>query len=162
LIDNCSCEIMSAGGAGDFRVINTAREAQNRAMSEKGLLKMLGKPLSTACVVYGSSSFNPLSLLLPTRRCERQGELSTGCVRYVCRHPISDFACLAISSSSSSSNDCRELGFDFSESKDKDWGTVVTIHTDHANAYTWNYRFFAHDSSLCVNFHRINAACGIS
>lgn len=83
--DGFSCEIISAGSAGDLRVMNTARESQNKEMSQKNILKKLG---------YDSRR----SRLPPT------------------------------------------IGFDFAESRDRDWGNLVTIHKDRGDAYSWRYK----------------------
>lgn len=40
--DGYSCEMISCGSGGDIRLINTARESQNREMSQKVILKKLG------------------------------------------------------------------------------------------------------------------------
>lgn len=32
------------------------------------------------------------------------------------------------------------IGVDFSETREKDWGNMVSIHKNHSNAYTWKYR----------------------
>ena len=32
------------------------------------------------------------------------------------------------------------LDFDFSETRARDWGNMVTVHTGHANAYVWKYK----------------------
>ena len=32
------------------------------------------------------------------------------------------------------------VGFDFSEARQRDWGDMVTIHRNHANAYVWRFR----------------------
>eukprot|EP01038_Epipyxis_sp_PR26KG_P010444 gene10444-14028_t len=31
-------------------------------------------------------------------------------------------------------------GFDFNESRQRDWGNMITIHKNHTNAYVWNYK----------------------
>jgi U3 small nucleolar RNA-associated protein 21 len=32
------------------------------------------------------------------------------------------------------------IGFDFSESRQKDWGNMVTIHKNHSNTYLWKFK----------------------
>ena len=32
------------------------------------------------------------------------------------------------------------IGFDFSETRERDWGNLVTIHRQHANSYVWKYK----------------------
>ena len=32
------------------------------------------------------------------------------------------------------------IGFDFSETRQRDWGDLVTIHKNHANAYVWKFK----------------------
>lgn len=32
------------------------------------------------------------------------------------------------------------IGFDFSETRQKEWGNMVTIHKNHINAYVWRYK----------------------
>ena len=32
------------------------------------------------------------------------------------------------------------IGFDFSETRQRDWGNLVTVHKDHAHAYVWKYK----------------------
>jgi U3 small nucleolar RNA-associated protein 21 len=83
--DGFSCEIISAGSTGDLRVFNTARESQNKEMSQKNILKKLGLD-------------SRRSRLPPT------------------------------------------VGFDFAESRDRDWGNLVTIHKDRGDAYSWRYK----------------------
>ena len=83
--DGYSCEMLSAGADGAFRLFNFAVESQNREMSQKPMLKKLGL----------------------NRRNERLPEMT---------------------------------GFDFCETRQRDWADIASIHRNHANTYLWRLK----------------------
>lgn len=83
--DGYSCEMLSAGADGAFRLFNFAVESQNREMSQKPILKKLGL----------------------NRRNERLPEMT---------------------------------GFDFCETRQRDWADIVSIHKNHSNTYLWRLK----------------------
>ena len=79
-----NCELVSAGSDGTIRLFNTAIESQNKEMSQRRILDLLGM---------------------------RRRNQKLPCA----------------------------IGFDFSETRQRDWGNMVTIHRNHTNTYVWKY-----------------------